>query len=444
MSEDIKHLYGTLFLVKFDKLKLPEKSEDEDKGYQFLNPRTITDSGMEQAYDKKGMKGMRDSIRDVGLLNPLVCRWIDHEGEEVPQIVAGESRHRALSYLIGKKEKVKDPNSAVFDESKGRVEYSYRPANEVYEYIPCQIYQTEDDLQALELSTTENRVRTNLTEGHDVALVRELRECEVEDKVILKILGKEAAWLRDTDKLIEGLDHDTLVALCENRIKREAAKKLLAFDDEEVRQKVLARAIEISEEVAREQITKLDDFIENAEEDAEIATGSVAVARLVDDDEKVEKAEEALAKAEDRIERGEKAKKKVRAVAKSKQVDQAAGEVTGKKPEKCLREPKIRKHYLEVLRPMASSDKASGACHESGGFIYSVQHMQLALALIQGILEGNTDMYGILKKFYKKPTVEDVVLQEEVPEDLGDEDDFQISEDDFDEDDFDEDEDDEE
>ena len=99
-------------------------------------------------------------------------------------------------------------------------------AHIAYEFIPCQIFDCSSDLEAAVLSWAENKNRIDLTEGHEISAVAELRRFDVDDEQILKTLQKDSKWLKETDDLISCLDEETLNLVCENRIKRHAAIKI--------------------------------------------------------------------------------------------------------------------------------------------------------------------------------------------------------------------------
>jgi SOS response regulatory protein OraA/RecX len=160
-------------------------------------------------------------------MTPFVCRWKRGEdGKLYIQMVGGERRHRAVDFLRRKKELVKDPRTASLNDRMD-YEYQYRPADEVYHQVLCQIYAVSDDIEALAFAYTENDCRINQGPGHDVAVVMELRQAGASDERIMEVMSKDEKWLRDTDSLVEQLGEATLKELIEDRIDREAALELL-------------------------------------------------------------------------------------------------------------------------------------------------------------------------------------------------------------------------
>jgi hypothetical protein len=47
LPDSIQHLHGSLYLVPFTLIELPEPDGDKP-GYQFQNPRSVTDRGQKQ------------------------------------------------------------------------------------------------------------------------------------------------------------------------------------------------------------------------------------------------------------------------------------------------------------------------------------------------------------------------------------------------------------
>ena len=248
ISEKFKHLYGSLFAVPFNAILTPDNEDDDELEYKFRNPRLLTDAGQAAFLDKAACANLRESIKNKTLLNPLVCRWVEIDGQYVPQLVGGDRRYRAIEFLIRKKEIVTDPRSAKMDD-KGQWQYSKCSADIAYETIPCQIFAVNSDLDALALSWAENKSRIELSEGHEVAEVIKLRKFDASDERILEILQRDAKWLAETDDLIATLDEDTLSDLLESRIDRASAIELSAIQNIDLRTKIREAANEASQEV---------------------------------------------------------------------------------------------------------------------------------------------------------------------------------------------------
>jgi ParB/RepB/Spo0J family partition protein len=80
-------------------------------------------------FDSLGLKELADSIKEHGILEPIVVRWI--EGDGIHEIIAGERRWRA----------------AIMAELA---------------YIPCRVLADVDDRKALELALVENLARRDV------------------------------------------------------------------------------------------------------------------------------------------------------------------------------------------------------------------------------------------------------------------------------------------
>jgi hypothetical protein len=384
--EGVRHLHGSMYLVKFSKLHVPEKNTEKDGKFHFVNPRYLTESGTKVLFDKEESQRLRQSIKEHGLLNPLICRLLDGS----PSVCGGQRRYNALDYLIKKKEKVLDTSNPDQNE--------FKPAQEVYEWILCQIFKADTELEAIQLSRAENSCRKDFSEGTDIALVVELRECNYSDEEILKVVDKQPQWLRDTDKLITDLDQHTLSDLLESRIVRDAAEELIKIEDVEVRTKVREEAAKLAKISYKETYERLQRSLQAAENEEELAEGKVAFAKFTKDGE--EEAKENLESAKSRKKQKKEKTDGVRPVTKTKHVRTATKNVTGDDAatKKCLREPKIRKFFLEKLEELENNDGKD----PEGTFLVPPIALKLSIKLIKGILDGNVECLNIVKRVVRK------------------------------------------
>lgn len=388
----VQHLMNSLYLVDFEVLKLSEKGDQEEEDYKFSNPRTVTQAGEAVILDKSHCNYMQDSIATKGLLNPLLARWVKEGENYVPYLVGGERRYRAIARLKSKKDMVRDTNSAKFNADLNRYEYSTRSADEVYAKVPVQIYFASDDLEALSYAYDENDCRVNLSEGHDVAMLIQLRQAKASDERILSILHKKPQWLRDTDKLIASLDSTTLHDWIEGSIAREAAVELAKVKDVETRLSCLSEAKEASVIVWQEKIEKIQQQVESFEEEVEIAESAEAIAEVSGDEESIGEAIEQKEVAKTKLDHAVKTRETTKPVVKSKQARAAINNQTGEgETNKCLRGPKIRKHYFEYLEKIIASDGIDDEIQ------VPVPTLNFAFDLVKGILEGETTVSSILK-----------------------------------------------
>jgi len=333
IPEGCKHLYGALFAVPFASLRTPDVDDDESNTeYRFKNPRLHTEKGQRELLDKRLSAELRESIKSRTLLNPLVCRWVQDGEQYFPQLVGGDRRHRALDFLIRKKEIVTDPSSLQLND-KGEWIYIQCPADQAYATIPCQVFAVNNDLDALALAWAENKGRINLTEGHEIAEVIKLRKVGASDEKILEILQRDEKWLAESDSLIGNLDADTLADLLENRLDRESACELCNIEDEQMRSKVRIAANEASKEACNRKIKRLQRQVESALDRKEIAEGSVADAEYHNDDDGIGDAKTELADAEKKVARSVKERDETTPVTTIKDVKKAEIE-SGAKPPK--------------------------------------------------------------------------------------------------------------
>jgi hypothetical protein len=277
---ETKFLSGNLYSVPFSMIQIPVEKDE----FSFTNPRTLTEKGKNDFIDKKSFASLKKSISKIGLLNPFICRWIkDEDGKEFPQLIGGDRRYRVLKSLIENKEIVVDPQTR--QES---------PANLVYENVTCQIYPVGNDLEAYLLSWWENKDRIDLTEGHEIAQVMQLRKYERSDEEIISVLQKDEKWLRESDNLIANLG-ESLEDLIENRITRDCALALCRIDDLDRRKAIKEQAFVLSKEKYENKIEKIQKEIDRQNDVQNIAEGRAVVARYKNDEEAKAEAE-ALAK----------------------------------------------------------------------------------------------------------------------------------------------------
>jgi hypothetical protein len=397
LPEGIKHLHGALYLIPFNMICLSE-GDGEEKWNVTHNPRGMTQKGRDMINDPERASRMRNSIREKTLLAPMICRWLETDDEMIPQLVGGRCRHDALSFLIKKKESVKDPNTANFDEDTGEFTYEYRPANEVYgsdgDGIVCQIFSVTTDIEALSLAYAENACREQLTEGHDVATVIELREAGATNEEILKVLDYQEKWLKDTTKMIESLDKETLHAVIEGDIIREGAIGLSKIEDLDIRSQVRAAAKADAQEDHQKRMERLSKKYSTARDHQEIAEGELVEAEFNDAGE-VSNATQNLDEANSAVERTKKLAEGAKPVVKNKNVRAGVQTVTGddESGKRCLREPKIRKFYLDTLKALSENDGEDS----DGEFAIDTDSLQMALDVVEGILSGERDLASILK-----------------------------------------------
>jgi hypothetical protein len=398
-EQGCKHLHGNLFLVPFDMIRVPEgEDENEDGNYIFKNPRLMTENGQSVVLDKDLSSELRHSIKSQSMLNPLICRWVEGENDElIPQLVGGDRRYRALDYLIKKQEIVCDPRVCEIDDD-GHYQYGTGPADEVYEFVACQVWNVNDDLDALSLSWAENKGRVNLNEGHEVAITIRLRECGASDEKILEILQRDEKWLANTDRLVEELDTTTLNDLIEGKLDRAAANELMSIKDPEVRSQVREKANLAAKEFADRKKKRIGKKMEAALDEKELAEAELVEAEILEDEDAIDDAEERIVEADKKAKRFAKDQKQVVAVTNTRQVKQAVSDVAGEDElVRCLSGRKIRigLDYLEALI------ENEGKCLK-GNFEADLDQLELLVRIIEGnILANDEDFEATIASFYE-------------------------------------------
>lgn len=397
-----KHLFGNMYMVPFASIKTPDPEESADGEYKFTNPRLLTERGQADLLDKRLSSELRESIKNRTLLNPLVCRWVEDGDKLIPMVIGGDRRYRALEYLIRKQEQVLDPRGVKNTDEGWK--YGKVPADVAYEYVPCQIFACNSDLQALALAWAENKSRINLTEGHEIAEVVKLRAAKATDNQILEILQQDQKWLADTDRLVSGLDANTLADLYEGKIDRQSAIELAAIEDEDIRDQVRNAANEAAAESCQKRVQRLQGQIEKALDRKEIAEGSLAVAETP---KQRKKAKEEIQAAQSEADRIASKRDKMQPVASSRDVREAASEITGSVPSpKGKRGPKsgprkMRENRLKEGKEYFTSILRNGGRCPEGNFTAQVDAIKLIIKILdENILVGNHDWAGTLRRHY--------------------------------------------
>lgn len=393
-KSEIKHLHGALYLVPFDKIELPE-AEGKSDSYEFQNPRGITDKGQGVLTDAESSESLRNDIASKTLMTPLVCRFVK-KGKV--QLVGGERRFRALSYLIKNQIMVRDPQNIVTDE-KGKSEYGFRLANYVYENVLCQVYHADDDIEALAYSYSENDQRQNFNSGHDVAMMLELRRKRVGDDKILSVLQKTKAWLKDTDDLVKSLDPKTLGDLVEGRIDRVAAQKLSKIEDRSIRERVLEEAKSVSDGRNEKRESTNIRVMDKANREMMLAEVEMVAASANGSKDEVREASDHMQKASamiaDAVARGRQGRKSTGA----RDVDIAMRRVSRGKSvptNRSLSQLKVRK-YLEFFSDLRNDSDSTIKMPDT---MERGEVIELVSRVVKGIHDCEEDIGKIMRKCF--------------------------------------------
>lgn len=403
LPESVKHLHGTLFLVPFDFIEVPEAERDSGR-YQFTNPRLITESGQSDILDKELFNVLKEDIKNKTLMVPLICRYVK-ETKSI-QLVGGDRRYRVLSALIKDREFVRDASNII--EGEDGYEYGWRTADLVYENVVCQVYNVDNDLDALAYSYSENACRKNLSDGHDVALLMELRKYKATDDQIISILQKNKLWLRDTDHLVKKLDANSLNDLLEGRINRLAAIKLIDIEDVEERNQVREAANKMAEDRSQSKVGRDQRRLNRASTKKQIAEVDLSVAEQSGDETEIELAQsnfdDASVKVSDAIAR----QRETRNVTKGKDIEAATKVVSGgdkEKKTKSLKQEVIKENFVDYMTKVYKND---GLCLEEDP-LFSIpkqvsrkELLMFAIRIAKSIQIGEDNCTKVFQKCFPK------------------------------------------
>ena len=394
LPASVQHLHGSLYLVPFSLIELAE-SDDKKTGYQFQNPRSITERGQEDLTCGFLASELREDIQNKGLMSPLICRSLP-KGRI--QLVGGDRRYRALSLLIRDQVMVVDTSSIV-ENKDGTLDYGYRLANYVYENVPCQIYFADNDLDALAFSYAENHCRVNFNDGHDVAMFLQLREHKADDDKIMNILQKSHQWLRDIGSLVDNLDKKTLHELCEGKISLDAAKKLSSIDDK-IRPKVMEKAAVITKLKNAEKQKADGKRMQKAVKQKDLADLEMQMAIANNDSDELSQAEGHIKKANVMLADAVIKQSEGGHVISGKDIDSIVAPSKSKsKRNRGLNESKIKAHYHDCLLELIETGSKSIGVPKT---INGDDAINLLAAVVQGILDRRVDCRNVIKEFFKR------------------------------------------
>jgi len=391
LPEGSRHLTGNLFMVPFSSILAPKN-----------NPRLLTERGQSDIVDKNLSSQLRESIKKNTLLNPLVCRWVKDGDKVAPMVVGGDRRYRSLDFLIRKKEMVADPRTPKVNE-KGELMSRTAPADEAYEFVPCQIFMCRDDLDALVLAWAENKTRINLTDGHEIVEVIQLRDNGASDAKIMEVLQQDSKWLSDTDRLIASLDSHTLADLIEGRLDRNSAVELAGIEDEKVRNQVRVAAHESATETSGRRIARLLRRAEQAEANEDIAKGEVVLAQNPQQQDQA-RSNLARAEVETRAVR-RKIEENANPVTTTREIREASQQIVGEIPRTAnKRGPKGGPRKMRESKIMEGRDFFAGLVRNNGegdDFTAHVDALKLVVKIFNdNILANNPDWISTLKRHY--------------------------------------------
>jgi len=150
---------------------------------------------------------LAESIKSLGLINPITVRPSRTEDGQYYEVVAGHRRYLACQRAGLKK-------------------------------VPCIVIEAHDDKE-LQIKLAENVARMNLSPVEEAAAVETLmKNYGVGIRTIARILGRSETWVRDRILILE-MPPDVQLALHQGKINVSHAKILATVEDEALRQRYI-------------------------------------------------------------------------------------------------------------------------------------------------------------------------------------------------------------
>lgn len=215
----------------------------EDNAFESKDIKTLRMSEIEPnksqprtVFDEENIKGLAESIKEHGLIQPIVVRPLPNG--ITYQIIAGERRWRACKLLK-------------------------------MEEVPVIIRET-DELEAAQLAIVENVQRADLNPVEEAMAYRALMDKYgmTQDR-LAEVMGKSRPYIANLTRLLS-LPEEALTALSNGEISVGHAKVLLSIDDKD--SLIYALNTIISEKLSVRQTEKL--VAELSKEDVEKETVS--------------------------------------------------------------------------------------------------------------------------------------------------------------------------
>lgn len=182
---------------------------DLEKGIQLINIDDIIPNRFQPrlAFDERELKELSESIKQHGIIQPLVLRQIGEKYE----IIAGERRYKA-SCLAGLKQ------------------------------VPA-IIMNVDDGKSAELAVVENIQRKDLTAVEEAQSYKKLLDKGMTQEELATKLGVAQSTVANKVRLL-ALDDEIQQALLSNKISERHARSMLQIMDRNIQKQILRRIIE--------------------------------------------------------------------------------------------------------------------------------------------------------------------------------------------------------
>lgn len=382
-EDKIDHVSGNLYKVDYGVIKF---SPDEFNPREF--GRESKDSQRAGAgFDKESLRALEDTICDKGLFKPLICRFVN----EKLQIVAGCRSYCAITNA--RKKRRKDCLNVETEKKE-----SYKTA---LSKIEVRIMDLDDD-EARSVAWVENSTAVPIGDVATVQTVKHYRDAGFDDEKIISLTGnKSGQWLRNIDKIIS-LDEKSYSCFCDDQINLSVAQALAEIDDLEERHILLDFTIKFANARSKEKVERAKKALDKAESKEEIAGANVAVANLIGTEEEKDSAVDGLEEASKNVEEKQDAVSQAEEKQQAKATDlkkaiSTTGASGSKKISAALREAKIRKLYLNPLAKLIGQN----GFNEDGSLAVSIDSLNIAFSVVNGILRGETDVVSVLKEFEK-------------------------------------------
>lgn len=218
----------------------------EDNAFESKDIKTLRMSEIEPnksqprtVFDEENIKGLAESIKEHGLIQPIVVRPLPNG--ITYQIIAGERRWRACKLLK-------------------------------MEEVPVIIRET-DELEAAQLAIVENVQRADLNPVEEAMAYRALMDKYgmTQDK-LAEVMGKSRPYIANLTRLLS-LPEEALTALSNGEISVGHAKVLLSIDDKD--SLIYALNTIISEKLSVRQTEKLAAELSKEEVEKETVSRNV-------------------------------------------------------------------------------------------------------------------------------------------------------------------------
>lgn len=218
----------------------------EDNAFESKDIKTLRMSEIEPnksqprtVFDEENIKGLAESIKEHGLIQPIVVRPLPNG--ITYQIIAGERRWRACKLLK-------------------------------MEEVPVIIRET-DELEAAQLAIVENVQRADLNPVEEAMAYRALMDKYgmTQDR-LAEVMGKSRPYIANLTRLLS-LPEETLTALSNGEISVGHAKVLLSIDDKD--SLIYALNTIISEKLSVRQTEKLAAELSKEEVEKETVSRNV-------------------------------------------------------------------------------------------------------------------------------------------------------------------------